>query len=188
MNHHEHGVCLAIVLFGVAANFGLSMENNDSRLLHIPKSEFVRVMSEIISGGSKQGNDRLMERTRGEGEEDEGEAELLRNSGRRDFEPSPRNKRGNMDRVYEVGHNAAGLGAESPRTAATKQAQSIPSELTQRKKAYVKSDSLYFLQKGIEEREAKWKAEMQRLAEWRAGTSVPYEEDEADDYTGYRAT
>lgn len=46
---------------------------------------------------------------------------------------------------------------ESPRTAALKQAQST---LTGRKKLYTKSDSLYYLQKSLEEKEARIQAEI----------------------------
>lgn len=38
-----------MIVCGIA-NLGLAMENNDSRLLHVPKKEFIRVMSEIVSG------------------------------------------------------------------------------------------------------------------------------------------
>jgi len=43
-----------VAVICVVANFGLASENNDSRLLYVPKKEFVRVIGGIISGGNNQ--------------------------------------------------------------------------------------------------------------------------------------
>ena len=43
MNHEDHGFCVGFMVACLAIPFGLSMENNDSRLLCIPKEEFQRV-------------------------------------------------------------------------------------------------------------------------------------------------
>ena len=43
MNHDDHGFCVGFMAACLAIPFGLSMENNDSRLLCIPKEEFQRV-------------------------------------------------------------------------------------------------------------------------------------------------
>ena len=49
MRDFEHYSCMLFVLLGVFANVALNMENNDSRLLHIPKREFLRVICDILS-------------------------------------------------------------------------------------------------------------------------------------------
>eukprot|EP01034_Spumella_vulgaris_P024025 gene24025-30321_t len=154
MTHHEHGVCVGLVTLGVLCNFALCMENNDSRLVGIPKQEFIRVMSDIISGpspaaaGSQQGGgggapgkDMLLERSRGDGT---GEEEEYQQVG------------GGAGNSVEV--------MESPRTTATKQAQASSAMLYRRKQKQqnIKSDSLYFLQRGMEAREAKLKALIQQ--------------------------
>lgn len=49
MRDFEHYSCMIFVLLGVFANVALNMENNDSRLLHIPKKEFLRVICDILA-------------------------------------------------------------------------------------------------------------------------------------------
>ena len=61
MSAHDHGVCVVFVLVCGLANVALSMENNDSRLVSVPKQEFVRVMSEIASGSEAGINPRERE-------------------------------------------------------------------------------------------------------------------------------
>ncbi len=141
------------------------MENNDSRLVHIPKQDFVRVMRAIVSGGGegRSAADILLERARGQ-EEDEFETH--------EFEPSKR------DRRRQLAKPGKDMSAESPRTAATLLAQtdSAPS-LTSRKKrgAAVKSDSLYFLQKSMMEREALLREAVQQ--QYAASTKHVYQKD-----------
>jgi hypothetical protein len=53
MSDFDHGVCVVFVLVCGLANLGLAMENNDSRLMSVPKEEFVRVMTEIVSSGER---------------------------------------------------------------------------------------------------------------------------------------
>lgn len=120
MNNLDHGFCIGAASLFIFVGVGMNMENNQSPILYIPRKEFIRVMTEIMSGGgtgisANEGED-------GEVDED-------------------------IDRVVK----------ESPRTTALRQAQVASSG---RKKKYIKSDSLYYLQKSMEEREAKIQADI----------------------------
>jgi len=50
----EHFFCLLVVGVIALTNLALNMENNDSRLLHVPKKEFVRVLSGIINSSKSK--------------------------------------------------------------------------------------------------------------------------------------
>ena len=52
MPKHTHGVYVGIVIVIFLANLALNMENNDSRLLFINKTEFVRVIRGILYSGT----------------------------------------------------------------------------------------------------------------------------------------
>lgn len=110
----------------------LAMENNDSRLLHIPKKEFTRVIVEILDGSSASksntltDNDQMMSSQ----QDDDDDNEDSFNS-----PASPQRPK------------------NSPRTLAMQEAQQSSS--TSRRRRYIKSDSLYFLQKNLEDRENK---------------------------------
>jgi hypothetical protein len=49
MSHGHHWACVAYATIPIMLSFAFSMENNESRLLNIPKQEFVRVLRSIIS-------------------------------------------------------------------------------------------------------------------------------------------
>lgn len=49
MRDFEHYSCLVFVVIGLLANVAMNMENNDSRLVYIPKREFMRVICDILS-------------------------------------------------------------------------------------------------------------------------------------------
>lgn len=47
--HHQHHICCVIGTVGVfLCHFFLNVENNDSRILCIPRSEYIQVISSII--------------------------------------------------------------------------------------------------------------------------------------------
>lgn len=49
--HHRHHVCCVIAVAACAlCHFALCVENNDSLVMGVPKREFVRVISDIMSG------------------------------------------------------------------------------------------------------------------------------------------
>jgi hypothetical protein len=126
MNHHDHGFCVGVVVLMIIVGLGLNMENNQSYLMYIPRKEFTRVISDIVSGGG-----------RGISTNDAGNEEDVED--------------GDDNMIFEV--------KESPRTTAMRTAQlkkasDAKNLATMRKKAYVKSDSLYYLQRNLEEREA----------------------------------
>lgn len=128
MKHFTHGACMAIALLIIGANVMLAMENNDSRLLHIPKKEFTRVMVEILDGSSASksntltDNDQMMSQQQDDNEDSFDSPSSLQR---------PKN---------------------SPRTLAMQEAQQSRAG---RRRRHVKSDSLYFLQKNLEDRESK---------------------------------
>lgn len=178
MSRHEHGVCVGAVALAFLCNVGLAMENNDSRLVRVPRSEFVRVMGDIVSGGAaataaaataSEGGSRgsvggaareiLLERSRGAavfGDNDEDEEE------------------GYYPLQGGAPSSAAGEVQESPRSTATRHAQQASAKLQSRRRAkHVKSDSLYFLQRGIEEREARVKAAIQQQYSSGGGGDLP---------------
>lgn len=207
MSKHDHGVCVVFMLVCGIANLAISMENNDSRLLHIPKKEFVRVMSEIVSGtGNVDGGE-----NENEGEESESADIIYTLNERQQLEEEPASVSFTQFGASRFSGKRKSLVPDSPRTLATKQAQLFqesssgksspqtsqldrnkPSErittltarsftnrsgnvLTQRvvsqttitsriQKGRIKSDSLYFLQKSMEERETALKGSESNIA------------------------
>lgn len=57
LSHGHHWYCVAIVTVPIMVNFALNMENNDSRIMYIPKKEFVTVLGNIINGTAKSSMD-----------------------------------------------------------------------------------------------------------------------------------
>lgn len=155
MSHHDHGFCVGAVLILVLSGLGLNMENNQSHFLYIPKQEFIRVMVDILSGGGK-----------GVSENDKNEEEYDENEQYDDnvlYDSSLINtKRSVSSNSTATSSNTSRTTVkESPRSAAMKQAQSISgNSLISRKKHYVKSDSLFYLQKALEDREARIQSEI----------------------------
>lgn len=131
MSHDDHYGCVAFVLGCILCNFALSMESNDSRLLGIPKSEFIRVIRNIMTSSSEAAR-------RGEAV---GEA----------------NSNGYND---QTDNNLGALAVErqkflnaTPRSAAVILAMEKENELRMRRGAEIKRDSFYFLQQTLEKRE-----------------------------------
>lgn len=123
MNNFEHGSFVGLVIVGIAANFGLSMENNDSRLLGVRKSEFIQVMRNIVFGGKE---DVATEETSSDSE---------------------------LEPVEMLSSDLRTLSSlDSPRSAIHRQYQKTASDKL-KKRFQVKRDSLYFLQKSLESRE-----------------------------------
>lgn len=126
MSKNEHNAWIAFIVLGFVCNLAISIENNDSRLMGVPKKEFIKVLSEILSGGNKG--------------------------------PAPVNSKD----AYETDDDNILFDATTDKTwfAASRpdlndETDSLISDtgLSLRKKKYIKSDSLYYLQKNIEERE-----------------------------------
>lgn len=169
MTKHQHGVCVVFVLLGLLCNFALNVENNDSRLLHLPKEEFIRVMSDIIGGGDKNTPSTVEQSS----EDGEFYDPMDPTGGTLSQQQSQRSSRSSYRTVME----------ESPRTAATKQAQTgsglsmsdtnAALGSAQRSKR-VKSDSLYFLQRSMEQREKVYR-EGQNLTARTDDTESSYE-------------
>lgn len=66
MRDFEHYSCMIFIVIGILANVALNMENNDSRLLNVPKKEFLRVICDILSS-SRSGDAVLANALDGEG-------------------------------------------------------------------------------------------------------------------------
>lgn len=181
MTHHQHTVCVVIVVLGVLCNFALNVENNESRLVHLPREEFVKVMSDILSGGDK--NTPSVVEGSNEDEDDEFYDSM---------DPAGASWYQNSQRGGSTGRSSARSGRssasnksstrtameETPRTTATKQAQHMrggstgvsisetlagPSAGTGGTNGVprarrVKSDSLYFLQRSMEARESAYRS------------------------------
>lgn len=163
---------------GVAliAHVALACENNDSRLLHIPKREFIQVMSGILSGGDKAGDQQLASNAdpldMGDVDDDEDDEFLDADGdggGRYAERSRSRNSRGLQRRGKE------GVVLPSPRSQLTQQAQQRSQQSHSnrdnhsnglRPRRYVKSDSLYFLQRAMEERELRQKKAQQEHSQF----------------------
>jgi len=131
MNGHEHNVWAAVAFGCVAVNWALAFEANESRLVYIPKKEFIKVMAGILNGSAGEADAAGDAR---EGEEEEEEDEDLVMQDARAPQPLP----------------------PTPRAAANRRAKQ---ELGTRLRSYtdgkrVKHDSFYFLQKSLEARAA----------------------------------
>lgn len=183
MTDREHGFCVGFIGVCVACVFALSMENNDSRLLYIPKQEFMRVFVEILSSGK--------DLARNEGDDDDDEEEdqaLLSSSNIRKHTLS-----NNLNQDEEEATSTPTPTLLSSRSSASSMSQStllsmhtartsssvssINTGMSKRRNnhsRHVKSDSLYFLQKSLEDRAAR-KAQAQSTT---AGGSVADQEEE----------
>ena len=54
-----HGTCVGFCFVCLITNFALNMENNDSRLVWVPKKEFVNVISGIINSSSESNGENV---------------------------------------------------------------------------------------------------------------------------------
>jgi hypothetical protein len=56
MVRHNYGACLMIAFGGLLCHFALCAENNDSRIMYFPRSEYIRVISNIINPPPEESN------------------------------------------------------------------------------------------------------------------------------------
>jgi hypothetical protein len=163
MTHHDHGFCVGAIGVFIIAGLGLSMESNQNYLLYIPKKEFIRVISEIITGGGRgvSQNDKELDDSELYDEtsmNDDGSSNVLYDSNLINTKRSV-----SSNSTLSSANNTSRLVKESPRSQAMQKVQSLTGNTLSRRKTYVKSDSLYFLQKAMEERETKLQSEMLML-------------------------
>lgn len=144
MNKQSHHTVIVLSLILIAINVAITMENNDSRLLYVPKKEFARVMNGIINGGSK---DAVTEAIREMQMEYDEPFDAANPTSIRLISQSPRTLA--MEELQDLrGNNntsiAGGLGAMGRATSR---------RLKRGVGGFVKSDSLFFLQKQMMHRE-----------------------------------
>ena len=136
MPSHTHGVWVGFVVVIFLANLGLNMENNDSRLLFISRTEFIRVMRGIMYAGS--GEEQAGEAGRGavphyQGSVDDETESFM------DASPRPTN------------NAAAAAFNEGFRQARDKHLEASGLQ-SRKKKLSNRKDSFYFLQKQMQAR------------------------------------
>eukprot|EP01038_Epipyxis_sp_PR26KG_P009209 gene9209-12419_t len=166
MTDFDHNKCIGFVIICLLCYFALSIENNDSRLLNIPKSEFIKVVSDIISGGENakynNNDENGLDYDDYNNSYNNNNNNNNNNNGEDDFEL-------NNDLFQESMANGMNNLTESPRFLATMRSQlsNNTSRIRStnnnsningngsllRRKGKVKSDSLYYLQLNLEERD-----------------------------------
>ena len=138
LNAHQQWTCLVIVCVVVAINFGLAMENNDSRLVYVPRKEFLRVLVDIVNGGSSEPGARR--------EDEPGD----------DVDGADDNDAAFQDARPPLSSSSQQRPLQSPRAAALQRAKlSGPSNRGYNGGKHPKRDSFFFLQRSLEERERK---------------------------------
>jgi len=168
MTKEGHGICLGFLSFLVVGNVAIAIENNESRLLSIPKQEFIRVISGIISNSNE-----TSKKEYGTDEIDPSE----------DYNTSTDRLRTDTRKVERFRALA-----QSPRTIATKKQQVSSARSTNYDDnddddeedlfdgKNVKKDSFYFLQRSMEVREDEY-----RLSNERDDISDTYRSSSRDD-------
>jgi hypothetical protein len=131
MPSHNHGVYVALGVAAVVCYFSMAIESNDSRLMYIPKQEFIRVLRGIAFPEDQQQQAEQQQSRQWHHEAQEG---------------SPRSPKSPMQRI------------NTPRSLAIKQAIANASRLSAnaRMRGNTKAankDSFYFLQRTLEKRE-----------------------------------
>lgn len=140
----EQGVLATVAVAAILCNLAYSMENNDSRLVYVPKREFVRVLSEIVCGPNSQ-RDAAVDGGHPDSEdEDDGMGRGESNQNRARIA------------TVETSHSSRATSQAQIESQLRRVNQAVHSQLYG-KKGYVKSDSLYFLQKSLELRESAYK-------------------------------
>lgn len=148
MRSHGHQVCIGLIIAATISYVALAMENNDSRLLYIPKQEFLTVISGIIitSNNALKRNDNL---------------ESINIDG--NFS-NISNNRSKSNRRNLVDSTRSAVLSPSPRTLVARRSvgrRNIDGTMVYNKNensirggvVQVKRDSFYFLQKSLEQRE-----------------------------------
>jgi len=155
MSHHIHGVYVGLAVALFLGNLALNMENNDSRLLYISKSEFVRVIRGILYSGTGEGGSgsgAISRDNNGDDADGDGDGE----------------QDAFLDANGEDKSNLGGTsgtsawqrrGGETPRSAAIRRAREEHSRISTannsraRARAFAnRKDSFYFLQKQLQSR------------------------------------
>lgn len=172
MRDFEHFSCMGFVGVALVAHVALACENNDSRLLHIPKREFIQVMSGILSGGDKAGDQQLASSA---GDMDAGDVDDDEDGDFFDEDGAAVGGRyDTRNRGPQPRRGKEGVVLPSPRSQLTQQAQQRSQQSHSnrdshsnglRPRRYVKSDSLYFLQRAMEERELRQKKAQQEQSQ-----------------------
>ena len=159
INIHEisktiHGPYGAFALVLILANFALNMENNDSRLLGVSKTEFKTVLENIIRG-SNEDEDNSMQEV-GELPIDESTGDLItrsetpRSSSNNNYNNNNNNNSSSNGNVTPNRGFGLSRRVETPRAAAARRAAMEQS--TKRLVGVTKRDSFYFLQRTLERR------------------------------------
>lgn len=148
ISHHAHGTCVAVVVVGVLCSFALAMEDNTSRLLYIPKSEFIQVIRGILFPDNEEAE------VVGEDGENIVSSSKIRN---KNVINTPRSEA--IRKAVRASSNAASHGL-SDVSGGGKTAASSSSALRQRggkssglQQPQVNHDSFYFLQRTLEKRQ-----------------------------------
>lgn len=142
--HHWWPVAIACLMW--LAHLALCVENNDSRLAHVPKKEFLRVLVDILNGTTTAPEDNYSTvRTA------DGSLRRVRKAGRDRADNTgvlPSAQRGSSsDRIV------------TPRSATIRKAVELEQKKSQKYFDRVKRDSFYHLQRGMMIRDAKLKGE-----------------------------
>ena len=160
MTKHHHGFYVAIAVAIFICHLAFKMENNDSYLLYVPKKEFTKVISDILSGPNKSEASVIDDSNNYDDDDDKfyDVTNNENNTNTNNMNSYRRNQRTSSNR-----NNLSRVIAESPRTIETKRLQASNSlqylneKLKVQNKRFVKSDSLYYLQKSMELRESTYK-------------------------------
>lgn len=156
MTKHHHGLYVSIALIIFICHLAFNMENNDSHILYIPKKEFTKVLSDIISGPNKTESSTIDNNNYFDDDEDD-DNKFFDVSNNNDLNYRKTKKTTNKN------NNSSTIVAESPRTLETQRLQvsnslqQLNEKLKIKKKRFIKSDSLYYLQKSMESREGTYK-------------------------------
>jgi len=134
LRHSMHGFWGVLAATAVMCNFALAMENNDSRLLGVPKKDFVDVLQNIMNGGSERDDERVEDPDAGTTSSEGDLGVSYGGGGDRDRPPTPRGARP----------------VDTPRAAAARRAARLRAdEGVKRTMGVTRRDSFYFLQKTL---------------------------------------
>lgn len=147
MNEVDHYGCVGFVFCAIICNFGLSMESNDSRLISIPKKEFVNVLRNIMTQNNNsqgQGQGANGNAPLGMGEErDNNSLDAMAVQRQKSINATPRSLAAIRALEMEKENNANGLSRRGGGGGASVRA--------------IRKDSFHFLQMTLEKRERETK-------------------------------
>lgn len=150
MSSHHHGVCVGVVVVFVVINFTLAMESNESRLLYMPKSEFIRVLRTII--------------------DDSNSSTTVDDANGSDAVDENLNGKVIVDDMYTT----RGVGSSVNNTTAKRRITQIASESVRSKLGkHAKKDSFYFMQQTVMRRDEEKKA---LIKQWENGNRIQMNE------------